>query len=185
MMKTFLASTAIATTLGFAALAQTAADPQVTDPATTETQAPADMAPMSPAAPGTEAQTMDPATAPATDTAQDPAAPGNMMAPVAGADEDLTPVASADISADKLIGAQIQTRASEDIAEVEDVLMSADGQVESIVAQFGGFLGFGSNKVLLTPDEIEVLQDASGAFVVHTDLTPEALEGRPDYTAAQ
>ena len=53
--------------------------------------------------------------------------------------------------------------------------------MENVVAQFGGFLGFGSNKVLLTMDEIEVMQDEAGNFVVQTALTPELLEGRPDY----
>ena len=48
-----------------------------------------------------------------------------------------------------------------------------------------GFLGFGSNKVLLTPDEIEVLQDQSGTYIVQTSLTPEALDGRPEYKAEQ
>jgi hypothetical protein len=33
-------------------------------------------------------------------------------------------------------------------------------------------------------DEIEVLRDEAGNLVVQTDLTPEALEGRPDYEAA-
>lgn len=212
MLKTFFASTAIATTLGFAALAQEAADPMVKEP---DAQAPAEMTP----APEAEVQRTEPATpmatdpatetaedpammpdAPATDTADDPGAmpaqpstetaqepgePGMMSAPDAGGAQSLTPVLAADLSADKLIGATIQTANAENIAEVDDVLMSPDGTVGSIVAQFGGFLGFGSNKVELTLDEIEVLEDQSGAFVVQTDLTPEALEGRPEYQAEQ
>jgi hypothetical protein len=73
----------------------------------------------------------------------------------------------------------------ENIAEVEDVLMAADGSaVESIVAQFGGFLGFGANKVELSMDEVEVMQDEAGSYVVQTSITPESLEGRPEYEAA-
>jgi hypothetical protein len=215
MIKTFFASTALATTLGFAALAQTATDPAVKQP---DAQAPAEMAPATPA-PSTEAQSTEPAapmgaepstetaepatpmgTEPATETAEpatpmgtepagqtadDAGATGTMTAPVAGAEQTLTPVAAGDISADKLIGAKIQTRAGEDVAEVDDVLMGTDDQMESVVAQFGGFLGFGSNKVELKPDEIEVLQDESGTYVVQTDLTPDSLEGRPEYTAKQ
>ena len=33
-------------------------------------------------------------------------------------------------------------------------------------------------------DEIEVMQDEAGSYVVQTSLTPESLEGRPDYQAA-
>ena len=220
MLKTFFASTAIVTTLGFAALAQEAADPLVKEP---EAQAPAEMAPSAPA-PTTGAQSAEPATPmavepeaetakdpaaspmsaeppaetaedpaatpmspdPATATAPDPASsPGMMTAPTAEAEPTLTPLTAADMSADELIGAKIQTRDAQDIADVEDVLMRQDGTVESVVAQFGGFLGFGSNKVLLTLDEIEVLQDEAGTLVVQTDLTPEALEGRPEYQAEQ
>ena len=192
MLKTLFASTAIATTLGFAAVAQQAADPSV-NPGS-GMQGPADAAPPVPA---TEAQPIAPSTptgsesaqepspmAPATETAEEPAAPGTMATPpVAATEQVLTPVPSADISVDKLKGADIQTRDGQTVASIDDLLMSSDGQVESYVAQFGGFLGFGSNKVLLTPDEVEVLQDQLGTFVVQTDLTPELLEGRPEYQA--
>lgn len=170
MIRTFLASTAIATTLGLAAVAQTAPEPA---PMPAETSDPAIQSPLAP----TNDTTVDTSS----DNAAEPGAAGGMMAPA----EELTPVATADISADKLIGATIETRGGDAVAEVTDVLMTADGTVESYVAQFGGFLGFGSNEVLLTPDEIEVLQDQSGAFVARTDLTPEALEGRPAYEAKQ
>ena len=96
----------------------------------------------------------------------------------------LTPVASGDISAENLIGTNVQTMAGENIATVEDVVLSADGNAEGVVAAFGGFLGFGSNTVMLSMDEFEVLQDEAGNFVVETALTPEALEGRPEYEAA-
>ena len=69
----------------------------------------------------------------------------------------------------------------QNVAEVEDVLFTPDGAVESLVVQFGGFLGFGSNKVLLTLDEVEMLRDESGTLILHTSLTPESLEGRPVY----
>lgn len=188
MLKIFFASTAIATTLGFAALAQEATDPLAPQP-----DAPVAPAPEAPGgAPAPEAQATEPVapmgTEPSTETAQEPAAdpttPGTMMTEPA-MERALTPVATADITADKLIGATIETRNAENIAEVDDVLMGPDGRMESIVATFGGFLGFGSDQVLLTPDEIEVLQDQSGTFVVQTDLTPEALEGRPTYQPEQ
>ncbi len=176
MLKTFFASTAIASTLGFAALAQEAADPLVQEP-----DAPAAEAPAVPA---------DPATEMAQEPAADPAAPGTMMTEPDPAmdpamERILTPVATADISVDSLIGASIQTRDGENLAAIDDVLMGPDGQMESVVATFGGFLGFGSEQVLLTPDEFEVLQDEAGTYVVQTDLTPDALEGRPAYTAEQ
>lgn len=94
---------------------------------------------------------------------------------------DWAPIDLTTISTDQLIGADIVTYDNETIATIEDVLISDDGQVENLVARFGGFLGFGANRVLLTPDEVEVMQDANEALLVRSDLTPEAVEGRPEY----
>ena len=194
MRSTLLATTAVASMLAFGAAAQEAADPAV--PAAPmdapAVEAPADAMPAEPAMPEADAAAdVTAPEAPATETAQEPAAPLDPAAPgaapmdpaVADVDRVLTPVQTTDISADALIGTTIQTMDGENIAEVEDVLVSADGAVEHVVAQFGGFLGFGSNKVLLTMDEIEVMQDEAGIFVVQTALTPESLEGRPEYQA--
>ena len=52
-----------------------------------------------------------------------------------------------------------------------------------MVARFGGFLGFGETTVLLTLDEIAVVRDADENVFVLTNLTPEGLKGRPEYTA--
>lgn len=165
MFKALLASTAVASIVAFAAVAQ-----QTTEPMAPET--------------GTEA--------PAGTMSPDPAGDAGSMAPAAPgvgdatmADERmLTPVQIGEISADDLIGAPIQTRNLENIAEIDDVLVTPEGAVDNVVATFGGFLGFGTNTVLLSMDEIEVLRDEAGNLVVQTDLTPEALEGRPDYEAA-
>ena len=83
--------------------------------------------------------------------AQAPAAPARHAA------GGLEPVDLATISPDTLIGADIRTYDQETVASVEDVLMTADGKVENVVARFGGFLGFGETTVLLTPDEIAVV----------------------------
>jgi hypothetical protein len=163
MFKALLASTAVASALAFAATAQQTTEPMAPE---TGTEAPAD--------------TMSPAEGTGTMAPAVPGAADATMAP----DRNLTPVEVGEISADDLIGAPIQTRNFENIAEIDDVLVSPEGSVENVVATFGGFLGFGTNTVLLTMDEIEVMRDDAGNLVVMTDLTPEALEGRPDHEAA-
>lgn len=85
------------------------------------------------------------------------------------------------VSADSLIGARVETLAGEKVADVKDVILSDDGQVENIAAAFGGFLGFGTDQVLLTVDEVDFVQDANDAVIVRTNLTPEMLENRPVY----
>ena len=60
-------------------------------------------------------------------------------------------------------------------------VFSSDGKAESVAAKFGGFLGFGSNTVLLKLDEVEFMRNDAGTVVLRTAITPESLEGRPVY----
>ena len=100
--------------------------------------------------------------------------------------EGWAPVDLATVSPDTLIGADIRTYDGDTVAAVEDVLMSAEGKVESVVARFGGFLGFGETRVLLTPDEIAVV-DGRGRERRRPDQPrpPDELKARPEYTAPE
>jgi hypothetical protein len=122
---------------------------------------------------------------------EEPAAPaGEEMAPMQAQEQPAAPAGEAaeytevdvtTLSADDLIGTSIQTFDDQTIATVNDVILNDEGKVENVVAEFGGFLGFGARTVLLTMDDIEVLKDPNDNLVVRTDLTPEAIETRPDY----
>ncbi len=166
-IKHLLASSALAALLAGGAFAQTdpAADPAM-DPAVPMEGADGVTDPLiDPAAPSVVQDDL---------LAPDPAAPMT-------ADVDWAPVDLASFSTDRLIGANIVTAGDETVATIEDVLIRDDGTVDNIVARFGGFLGFGANRVLLTMDEIEVLQDPNENLLVRTSLTPESIEARPVY----
>ena len=204
MMKRMLATTALASVLAMGAYAQTTTDPAIEDPAATE-QAPAEVMPEAtdPAEAPATAQEVEPMEDPAL---AEPAEPADPLAPedpaVAEPAEPVDPLAPEDpavatgegvteevwtqvddaaVSADTLIGADIQTMEEEQIATVNDVLLTPDGGIENIVAEFGGFLGFGAKTVLLTMDDVDVYQNESGTFVLRSSLTPEMLESMPDY----
>jgi len=140
---------------------------------------------------GAFAQTEAPAADPAVDPAVEPAAPATSgtMAPAAPieltgdwvTDENFHPVEVSMLTADQIIGANIRNADGETVASVSDLVLGADGKAESVAAKFGGFLGFGSNTVLLTLDEIEFMQNDSGTVALRSAVTPESLEGRPDY----
>jgi PRC-barrel domain len=217
MLKTLLATSAVASVLAWSAVAQTAPEAVIeesTPPATAVDQAQEVQNEMAPADPGAASETaeetvpdplapapaeemtaepapdpMAPAEGMTAEPSPDPMAPAGEMtadpAPGAGPalEEGWSTVDVATISTDTLIGATIQTYGHEDIAEVQDVLLNQQGQVENVVARFGGFLGFGETTVLLTMDEISVVKDGNDRMFVLTDLSPEALEGRPEYTA--
>ena len=96
-------------------------------------------------------------------------------------DEMFQPVDIATLTAEQIIGANVRTADGQVVATVDDLILGADGKAESLAAKFGGFLGFGSDTVLLQLDEVEIMRNDSGAVALRTALTPEALEGRPAY----
>ena len=152
------------------------ADSMAEDPATQPAEGTVADDPAAPAPADTMAE--EPAaTSPADTMAADPAAPADAV-PL---EEGWSEVDVATISTDSLIGADIRTYEDETVASVQDVLLSPEGQVENVVARFGGFLGFGETTVLLSLDEIAVVKDADENMRVLTDLTPEALKDRPEY----
>lgn len=158
MLRIALTTTAMAALLATGAVAQTA---PVADPAARPaTSAPAEGT--TPSMPGDATQ---------------PHGTGTAVMP----DGEWTATDLATVSTDRLMGANIVNHQNETIATIDDVLISDANAVESIVATFGGVLGFGANKVLIQPDEIEVMQDANGTLMVRTSLTPELIESRPAY----
>jgi hypothetical protein len=68
----------------------------------------------------------------------------------------------------------------ETIASIDEVLLDQAGET-MLVAQFGGFLGFGSDRVLMSMSDVDVVRDANDRLIVRTNITPEALEARPAY----
>jgi len=202
-MLKLLATAALGTVLTTGAFAQAqdpATDP-IIDPAAPSADAPAAEGTMAPTAEGTAAGTM----APTADGTAGGAADGTMaptaegttgaadgtMAPAAGGtmavtgdwtvDENYRPVDVATLTAEDITGADIRNPDGEVVATVDDLVLGQDGKAESIAAKFGGFLGFGTNTVLLTLDEVEFMQNDGGTVVLRSNVTPESLEGRPDY----
>lgn len=162
MLKTLLATTILAGSIALSAQAQDA--PLAPDPA-----APAEVMPVPEPSLDAPAAPMPGEIPP---VVQDEGAP---------LDEELTPIAIETVSAEELIGADIRDAADARIASVGDVLLGADGSPESIVAEFGGFLGIGRDRVLLTVDQLEFFQNAQGTVIVRTSLTPDSLAAMPGY----
>lgn len=94
-------------------------------------------------------------------------------------------------SAEELLGSTLMdaTAMSPDgdtIGDVEDVILSADGQITGIVIGVGGFLGIGEKQVAMAFDQIEVVEDELGELSFVLDATQEQLENAPEFvTQAQ
>ena len=179
MIRTLLATTALAALISTGAIAQDAA-PAAPD-------APATEAPADPAAPAT-----DPA-APATD----PAAPADTdAAPVeSGALEDTDIHEPWDMSAGyvaadtdnlgtRLIGQPVYSSAGDDaeeIGNISDIVFDEDGQITAVIIGVGGFLGIGEKSVAVDFQSLEftLAADNTERWVVPT--TADALTAAPDF----
>jgi len=157
------------------------ADGAAMAPADTTTMAPADTNTMAPAA---DATATDPAAAPATDTAAAPAANTTATTPMAMPREGYNTVEADALTADNLDGATVIGPDGNDIAEVGDILLTADGQVDALLVDFGGFLGLGQKTVAVGMENLEFAANEAGDLVIYTDFTREQLEAQPDYDEA-
>lgn len=86
------------------------------------------------------------------------------------------------VSAELLTGAKVYDNSQAVIAEVSDLILTADGQVTDIVLDVGGFLGLGTKAVAVPLDRLNVAQDDTGAVMAWLNMTKEELEALPDHT---
>lgn len=142
--------------------------------------------------------TAAPLVAQTAETTTDPAAASDMMATPMYMSGDM------EVSADKIIGMNVYIQKADmaadpamdpavgvadasdnwdDVGEVGDVLVSADGTVNSVVIDAGGFLGMGERHVNVTMDQLQFVPDTDDEgefFVVYTG-DKSMLEGSDEY----
>jgi hypothetical protein len=180
MIRTLLATTALAALLATGAIAQDAAAPaDPAAPATTE--APADPAAPAadPAAPAAPAAT-DPAPAADVDTGAaeetDINEPWDLSAGYTAADTDNLGT--------RLIGQPVYSSAGDDaeeIGNIDDIVFDENGQITAVVIGVGGFLGIGEKAVAVDFQSLEftLAADNTERWVVPT--TADALTAAPDF----
>jgi hypothetical protein len=140
------------------------ADPMAAPADTTMAPADTTMAP----ADGTAAAPADSTMAPADTTAAAPA-DGKVAAG--------TSVDFAVMTQEELIGKRVYGKADEDVGEISAVGLAADGKIESVIVDVGGFLGMGEKKVALTADKLMVMKDANGTDTyLHVNATEDELK---------
>ncbi len=90
------------------------------------------------------------------------------------------------ISVDNLTNANLYDANNENVANVSDVVVGTDGQIEAVVADVGGFLGIGTRTVALDFDQLEIHRDEGGTgndIRLYVPMTREQLEALPEYEA--
>jgi hypothetical protein len=120
--------------------------------------------------------------------AADPAAPaeGDAMAPADNTmpREGYATVEREALTAENLTGATVVGPEGDDIAVVGDILLTADGQVDAMLIDFGGFLGIGEKRVAVSLDNLEFAANENGDLIIYSDFTREQLEAQPEYDEA-
>ena len=91
-------------------------------------------------------------------------------------------VAMDQLNTEDLTGMRVYGAEDEDIGEISELVMSADGQgIEAAVLDIGGFLGLGEHQIAVTLDELQIMRDGAGLGRAYVDATQEELEAQPQY----
>jgi hypothetical protein len=121
-------------------------------------------------------------TAPAAGTTTAPAASTTTGAAGTAAGAAGTVMYGQNVAASNIIGASVMDATNNSIGKIDDLVLSGEGQVTNYVVDVGGFLGIGSKRVALTPQDVTITADGNGNLQAKTQLTKDALTARPDYT---
>lgn len=79
--------------------------------------------------------------------------------------------------ASKLIGARLDDAGGEEIGEIDDIVISADGSVSAVVVSVGGILDIGDRLIAAQYEELRV----NGAGELYLPVTKQELAARPAY----
>lgn len=98
----------------------------------------------------------------------------------------LAPDATTGILASNMIGKAVmtgQTDEADEIGDINDVVISRDGEVRAVIVGVGGFLGIGEKDVAVDFSRVNFVADADdeNELMVTTDVTREELENATAY----
>ncbi|WP_245414515.1 PRC-barrel domain-containing protein [Aestuariivirga litoralis] len=84
------------------------------------------------------------------------------------------------MSASDYIGKTVYDQAGNNIGDVNDLIVSGDGNVEAVILGVGGFLGIGEKDVAVNTEAIKIVTDGDNKRLV-VEATKEVLENAPTY----
>jgi sporulation protein YlmC with PRC-barrel domain len=93
----------------------------------------------------------------------------------------LKEVPAEDLTAENLEGTTVYGAQDSNVGDIGDVVLTADGKVDAIIIDVGGFLGIGEKPVAVAMDDLKFMQDEGGERYLYTTFTKEQLEAQPEY----
>jgi hypothetical protein len=118
------------------------------------------------------------------DSAETPAATPEQAAPPAAATADsqfITTQSAQQQLASAWIGKSVYNTSDENLGDINDMLIGANGQIEGVVLGVGGFLGLGQKNVAVPFDAVTANTDADGRVKLTANLTKDQLDAAPDF----
>lgn len=94
---------------------------------------------------------------------------------------DLREMPTSEIRAERLLGTAVYGASEDHIGEVGDVVLTENGDIDSIIVDVGGFLGIGEKAVAMAIDNLTFMVDGNEELHLYTRFTQEELESRPTY----
>jgi len=86
----------------------------------------------------------------------------------------------AEMEADATIEADAE-KEWDDIGEINDIIVSQEGDVTAVILGVGGFLGMGERDVSISMDKIKILTDEDGDRFLVVTTSKEMLEQSPEF----
>jgi hypothetical protein len=101
---------------------------------------------------------------------------------IAQPEEGFATVAWSTLSVDDLRRAEVYDINNDRVSGISDILFGADGSVEAVLIDVGGFLGIGQRSVAIPMDQLEIQgkQDLSD-LRVYLAITQQQLEALPEH----
>ena len=84
------------------------------------------------------------------------------------------------MSANDYIGKTVYDQAGNNVGDVNDLIISNDGQIQAVILGVGGFLGIGEKDVAVNAQAVKMVQDGDNTRLV-VETTKEALKAAPTY----
>ncbi|EDQ05496.1 hypothetical protein DSM14862_02484 [Sulfitobacter indolifex] len=88
--------------------------------------------------------------------------------------------AEAEVEADATLAADAE-KEWDDIGEINDIIVTQDGDVTAVILGIGGFLGMGERDVSISMDKIKILTDEDGDRFLVVNTSKEMLEQAPEF----
>jgi sporulation protein YlmC with PRC-barrel domain len=89
--------------------------------------------------------------------------------------------ASQYLASDRLVGAKVTNKDGQTVGTIDDLIVSAGGQIEGVVMGVGGFLGVGEKKVGVRMGALKISTADGKATVSLPGATKEMLAAVPAY----